>query len=331
MKKLSTITDADWEGVCDWNKQILESFISDSVELSEKTIKVYQSNLRIWFVWVKEHLNNKRQIDIKPLEYKKYQNWLVGRGASSSDANNKRAAISSLNNYIETYYADDYPLFRNFINKSIKRPAPNTVREKIPLTKAEYRHLIEELHRMGKTQILAYVVFTFEAGCRREESRQVTKECLNAKRNVKLIKKRNPDGTEEVSELAYYYTKPVRCKGGKMKRLRFGDESMAAIRAWIAERGDDDCEYLFVSRTREGDVRQIGATTFNNWLKGVVSDIVGREVHPHTLRTSRATQAVVEDGVDVKAVQKLLGHEDESTTLNYYVVRDTDDDEDDVF
>ena len=55
------------------------SDLSDSVELSPKSRKAYESNLKIWFVWVKDNLKNKKQIDIKPLEYKKFQNWMVNR------------------------------------------------------------------------------------------------------------------------------------------------------------------------------------------------------------------------------------------------------------
>ena len=80
-----------------------------------------------------------------------------------------------------------------------------------------------------------------------------------------------------------------------------------------------------------GEVRQICETTFNNWFTDIISPIVGRSVHPHTLRASRATQAVVEDGKDVESVRQLLGHEDSSTTLNFYVVRDDDDEVDDLF
>lgn len=63
----------------------------------------------------------------------------------------------------------------------------------------------------------------------------------------------------------------------------------------------------------------------------MISPIVGRSLHPHSLRASRATQAVVEDGKDVEAVRQLLGHEDQSTTLNFYIVRQDDENIDDLF
>lgn len=330
MKKLEAVTQEQWNEVCEFNRNLVELFLSDSVELSQKSKKAYESNLKIWFVWVKDNLGNKRQIDIKPLEYKRFQNWMVNRGCSSSDTNNKRAAISSLNGYIEIYFHDDYPTFRNFINKSIKRPPKNITREKVPLTKEEFHHLVEVLKERGEYQMVAYVLFTFDAGCRREESRQLTKETANFAPITKIRHTQDEDGNPVDSEVKVYYTKPIRCKGGKIRRLAFGEEAMDAMRKWLSVRGDDDCPYMFVTKYG-GTVKQVSETTFNNWFTNTISPIVGRSIHPHTLRASRATQAVVEDGKDVESVRQLLGHEDSSTTINFYVVRDDDDNVDDLF
>lgn len=330
MRKLEAVTQEQWNEVCEFNRTLVESFLSDSVELSPKSRKAYESNLKIWFVWVKDNLHNKRQIDIKPLEYKKFQNWMVNRGCSSSDTNNKRAAISSLNGYIEIYYHDDYPTFRNFINKSIKRPPKKIVREKIPLTKSEFHHLVNVLREREEYQMLAYVLFTFDAGCRREESRQLTKDTVNIEPVIKNRTVKDEAGNEKDVQVKVYYTKPIRCKGGKIRRLAFGEDAMEAMKQWLAVRGEDDCPYMFVSKYG-GVVRQIGETSFNNWFTNTISPIVGRPLHPHSLRQSRATQAVVEDGKDVESVRQLLGHEDSSTTMNFYVVREDDDEVDDLF
>lgn len=330
MKKLEAVTQQQWEEVNDFNRMLLESFLSDSVELSPKTKKAYESNLKIWFVWVKDNLKNKKQVDIKPLEYKRFQNWMVNRGCSSSDTNNKRAAISSLNGYIEIYYHDEFPMFRNFINKSIKRPPSNVVREKIPLTKSEFQHLVEVLKRKEEYQMLAYVLFTFGSGCRREESRQLTKEVVDASPVVKTHIEKNDRGEDEEVQTTIYYTKPIRCKGGKVRRLVFGEAAMEAMKKWLAVRGEDDCPYMFVSNYGK-KVQQVSETTFNKWFERVISPIVGRSIHPHTLRASRATQAVVEDGKDVESVRQLLGHESSNTTLNFYIVKDDDDEVDDLF
>ena len=333
MKKLNHIDEREWEEVNEFNKFILEDFIGNSTELSPKSLKSYESNLKIWFVWVKDNLKNKPQTEIKPLDYKRFQNWMVNRGCSSADVNNKRSAISSLNGYIEIYYAEDYPTFRNFINKSIKRPPKAFVHEKQPMTKEEFQHLIDVLTERKDWQKVAYLMFTLDAGCRREESRQLLKDVVNAKPIRKTRTFTNEEGQEVTKEIVFYQTHSIRCKGsgrtGKVRKFTFSEATMSALKKWIEARGDDDCEFMFVTNYR-GQVKQVSETLFNTWATNCFSEIIGRRAYPHQLRSSRASQLAIEEGVDMKVVQKLLGHENLSTT-EIYVVRDDTDDLDELY
>lgn len=337
MEKLKPITDKEWLLVNEFNRKLRDEFITNSVELSDDTLKAYKSNLAIWFNWVRENLNNKRHIDIKSIEFKRYQNWLTNLGHSSSDIYNKRAAISSLNNYILLYYEDEYPTFRQFINKGIKKPEKAFVHEKVPPTKEELQMMIEKLEESNikdKYMKIAYLKFTFETGCRRSETAQIRKDIIDAKPIVKTIQVKNEDGIEEEKEVKYYLTQKVRCKGrgktGKIRQLKFSDYAMDAFKKWLEVRGEDDCEFMFVTRY-DGQVKQVSKTTFNLWGKDVFTPILGRRFHPHILREARATSIVVEDGKNIEAAQKLLGHQDSSTTQIYVIRDDDDDDSDELF
>lgn len=327
MQKLEQITPEVWNGVNEFNKTILKDFLINSTELSPKTKVAYESNLKIWFVWVMNNLNNKEQTEIKPIEYKKFQNWMVNRGCSSADVNNKRAAISSLNGYIEIYYADEYPRFRNFINKSIKRPPKAFVNEKNPLTKKEFEHLVSVLTERGEWQKVAYLMFTLDTGCRRAESRQLLKSVVDAQPIKKIKKCVGADGKPVEKEVLYYQTHPIRCKGaggtGKVRKFTFSELTMRALKKWVEVRGDDDCPYMFVSKYG-GRIKQVSETLFNFWATYTFSEIIGRRAYPHQLRSSRASQLALEDGVDIKIVQKLLGHESVTTTEIYVVHDDSD-------
>ena len=333
MEKLPKMTEAEWEEVDEFNKFILNDFLTNSTELSPKTLKAYHSNLRIWFVWIKDNLKNKKQIDIKPLDFKRFQNWMINRECSSSDCANKRAAISSLNNYIVVYYEEEYPTFRNFINKSIARPPRAFVNEKEPLTKDEFSNLITELEKMEEWQKIAYLKYTLETGCRREESRQVLKNIVETEPTIKQKSFTNKDGVKEMKQVLYYTTPSIRCKGkgkvGKVRKMRFGQDTMDAFKRWLDVRGDDDCPYMFITKYGKR-INQVGETTFNEWSKNTFNKIVGRRFHPHLLRESAATQLVVEDGRDISVAQKLLGHESSETT-EIYVIRDNTDDLDELF
>lgn len=331
LDKLDKITEQEWLLCNEFNRKLKDEFIENSTDLSPKTRSTYNSNLMIWFNYVRQYCDNRKQIELKPLDLKKYQNWLLKLNHSSSDISNKRSAISSLNNYLLVYYSDTYPLFHNFVNKGVKKPEKNPVHKKEPPTKAEFENLISELERREEWQYIAYLKFTFETGCRRAESRQLLKNIINISPIVKTIKVKNEDGIEEEKISTFYVTPEIRCKGagvtGKLRKLRFSDYAMDALKKWIEERGEDDCEFMFVARYG-GVMKQVSENTFNQWSARIFTPILGRRFYPHAIRSARATSVVIEDGKSIESAQRLLGHSSSETT-RIYVVKDVDDDESD--
>ena len=325
MEKLLPITNDEWQLCNKYNREILEEFLMNSPQLSDKTKKAYRSNLMIWFNWVRNNLKNKAQYEIKSIEYMRFQNWLISLGHSSSDIANKRAAVSTLNNYIVLYYSDDFPTFHNFIVKGMPKPEKSYVNEKNPPTKEEFFHIVDVMKKRNDWQKVAYLLYTFDTGCRRAESLQLLKEVVNYNPIVKEKKIYNEDGTFETRTVRYYQSNLTRCKGrgktGKVRKLVFTEDTMEAIKKWLEVRGDDDCPYVFVA-TINGEVSQLSESTLNKWASNIFSPILGRRFHPHIIRESRATISVVEEGKTVEAVQKLLGHESSSTTEDHYIIRD---------
>lgn len=336
MERLQPITDEEYLLCNKFNLDIVKDFIDNSTELSDKTLKSYSSNLRIWLNWVRENLDNKIIVDIKPREYLKFQNWLLGLKHSSSDISNKRSAISSLNNYIVVYYADEYPTFHNFINKSIKKPEKAFVNEKLPPTREELEMMIDTLEksdRKYKKMYIAYLKFTFETGCRRAESMQIMKDIVDAPLNTKIIKVKDDDGKEIEKEARYYFTQKLRCKGkgksGKIRQLKFSDYSMDAFKEWVSER-DDDCPYMFITK-HNGEINQVSESTFNGWGKNMFTQLLGRRFHPHALREAIASDIVLTQGKSIEMAKALLGHNSSETTKIYVIGRDEESESDELF
>lgn len=327
------VTDEEWATVNKFNRDMVDEYLDSQVALSAKTIKGYTSGLRIFFYWVKEHLDDKKCIDIKKKDFIKYLNWLTRRGLSDSAIKFKKACCSAFCNYVMMAYEDEYPTFRSFVTSEMKVVKTGYVHEKKPLTPDEYDNLCKKLAEMGEWQKLAYLEFSYSTGCRRAEARQLLKEVVNYEPEVKMITIRDEDGNEHEVESKSYKTHKIRCKGasieGKQRRLKFSQKAMDALKKWIEVRGDDDCPYMFVIKEKDGEARQVSETTFNEWCSGLFTKIVGRRVHPHLFRESRATNIVVYEHKSPKVAQKLLGHEDVSTTENHYIIKDSDDDESD--
>lgn len=333
MKRLNPIEMRDWELCNEYNREIMEEFLMNSPQLSDKTKIAYRSNLMIWFNWVREFLKNKPQYEIKSIEFMKYQNWLISLGHSSSDISNKRAAVSTLNNYIILYYSDDFPTFRNFIVKGMPKPEKSFVNEKNPPTKEEFFKIVDEMKKRNDWQKVAYLLYTYDTGCRRAESLQLLKEVVNYNPIVKERRFYNEDGSSEIKTVKYYQSNPTRCKGrgktGKVRKLSFTEDTMDAIKKWLEVRGEDNCPFVFISK-HGGDVKQLSSAALNKWATNTFSEILGRRFHPHILREAKATISVVEEGKNISSVQHLLGHESSSTT-EIYVIADLDDEIDELF
>lgn len=326
------ITDEEWLTVNKYNREMVQDYLDNQSDLSAKTRPAYKSGLRIFFKYVKDYLGDKDFTKIKKKEFQKYLNWLTNRGMSDSAIKFKKSCVSAFCNYVMMMYEEELPTFRNFTT-GLKVVQTGYVHEKIPLTPDEYVALCQELEKREEWQKLAYLVFSYSTGCRRAEARQLLKEVVDYSAKEKRIKIIDEDGKEVEATSKQYQTHNIRCKGhsivGKVRKLKFGEDAMHWIKKWLEVRGDDDCPYVFVIKQNNGETRQVGEGTFNDWCSGVFTKIVGRRVHPHLFRESRATNLVVYEHKSAEVAQKLLGHEDVSTTKNHYIIQDDSNDESD--
>ena len=113
----------------------------------------------------------------------------------------------------------------------------------------------------------------------------------------------------------------VRGKGGKERIVPFGREAESALRAYLPDRA------AWRSRGAEppaGEpllVNQRGGRLSDRSLRRILDAAVARiamvaHIHPHTLRHAFATH-LLEAGMDLRAIQELLGHASLSTTQRY--------------
>lgn len=299
------ITQKEWGKIHPFNRKIANEFLEQS-HYSPNTLKQYKSALSIFFKWVLEYKENKPLCELKPRDGIAYQNFITNKGLYPKSIRLKRSVVASICGYLEIYYTDDFPTFRNIFNKYVPN-APNEFKHKKDyISKQEMMMLTAELRKMNKPEMLAYVWFTYISGARRSEVAKLRKD---------VITHQKEEGK------SYYLTHPIRTKGsgrrGNVRRIPFNDVAMAYLKEWLRFRKDDDCPYMFIFKSDDPD-----GNKFNGWCRKTFSKILNKRVHPHMFRRTRATH-LIQDGASIEAAQELLGHKDSKTT-QIYVMSDED-------
>ena len=129
------------------NKELLADFLDylRSVQRSEATIAGYENDIQIAWIWNLLHNNNIPYVNWTKRQVVRYQNWLLNEnGNSPARIKRLKASLSSLANYIENVLDEDYPNFRNIINK-VESPVNQPVREKTVFTEEQINTLLDNL------------------------------------------------------------------------------------------------------------------------------------------------------------------------------------------
>lgn len=108
-------------------------------------------------------------------------------------------------------------------------------------------------------------------------------------------------------------------KGAKERLVPVNDYAISVLRKYLIEarplllKNSKDTGFVFLNNLGEG-ISRVG---FFKLLKDLCKKAgITKDVSPHTLRHSYATH-LLENGVDLRYIQELLGHEDISTTQIY--------------
>ena len=316
-KKLSEITDEMWNQILKEHRDLVEEFLQVNTHLSPQSKKQYTSGLRQFFYWVHRELNDKHLSKISKRDFIKYLSYLDSNGMSGKGQSFKKSSVSSFCNYIENVVADDddnYENFRNF-TKNLPAIAKNKVYEKIKVTKDEYDLLIDTLLKQENYMGCAWVAVAFNTGARRSEIIQFKTKILD----YPITEGQN-----------YILSHNVRLKGkgidGKIEKYMINFEALKYIKLWIEKRGYEN-EYIFTTKQKN----QISESWGDEFCTNILSPILGRRINPHIFKASCVTY-LLESGIDAKLVSKYVAHhEDISTTLSFYDLRDFEEEKNQIF
>jgi integrase len=307
-------TDEKWE-LCNPLNINLTSEFMDYLSASGKSIetqKKYLNNLQIFFVWVLDNLEDKSIAEINKKDFMKWQNYMAKKELSSSRIRMMRSSVSSLCNYIENMCDEEYPDFRNVVNKV---PAPKLIynREKTYLDFEDFEAIKQELIEQQDWQKLVYITLSYDSACRLGEAHKALKtiDFVNNKTNV------------------------VTGKGGKTFPLYFSDETKVYIQKYLEIRGNDDCDKLFIVKNN-GKIEPAKYSTLYKWCEKfskILLDKTGKNmvIYPHCFKSNKLTHLYYDDKLPINVIQEYGHHNDSSTTLNSYIQKRDNDVLDQVF
>lgn len=117
----------------------------------------------------------------------------------------------------------------------------------------------------------------------------------------------------------YYMDKYIKVfgKGSKSRLVPLGDVAASALKACTEATPFKTEDYIFLNRS---GARLSRVSAFKTVKKYAMLAGISKEISPHTFRHSFATH-LVENGVDLRYVQMMLGHESILTTEIYTHLR----------
>lgn len=260
------------------NIKLAERFLKNfATKRSPNSVISYKSNLRIFFTWNLLFNDNKDFVDIRKIEFADFFDYAVTElGWHSNRFAQCHSCLSSFSAWIENYFDDDYPFFRNLLSK-IEKPVKENVREKTVLQKEDIDKLFEYFEENNMVQDACLLALAISCGARISELASFTTDLINED-NVVF------DG------LFLETTKKIKTKGrgvnGKMlTKYILKDMFLPYYKKWLEVRKEimkeNNKYHDFVFVTKEGN--PANADRLRDWMSKW-SDVVGQPCYPHNFR-----------------------------------------------
>ena len=288
MKKLQEVMLDAFSGKIEKRKQIsnreyLKMFLAaKTIEgCSKRTIQYYRVTIEKMLTVMNQPIRKITTEDMRSY-LSRYQEW---NGCSKVTVDNVRRNISSFFSWLEE---------ENYILKSPMRRI-----HKIK-TNQQVKEIItdEDIERLRDSckckRDLAMIDLLYSTGIRVGE----------------LVNLNISDVDFEARECVVFG------KGGKERKVYFDAKSKLHLQAYLSSRVDDN-EALFVTLDAPHDRLKISGVEIRMRSLGQSNNMT--RIHPHKFRRTMATRAI-DKGMPIEQVQKILGHSQIDTTMQYAMV-----------
>lgn len=277
-----------------------------SDDKAESTIHKYREDFKVWAVWNYEKNKDKFFIDITTKDIIKFQGYCLRLGHSPARVRSLRSCLSSLSNYIESVLIDEYPNFRNIVNK-VKAPILVKVRKKLILSEEDVENTLNKLVEQDKIQQACYFALAGFSGARKSELLRFKVEYFK----------------EEYIENGLYKTpEKIKTKGrghlGKqLYKWTIVKNFKPYFDLWMKKREElgIKSDWLFVSQNGKDNYVQAKISTADSWAK-TISRVLGQPFYAHSQRHYYCT-SLVRAGIPSKIITEIIGWSSEAMIKTY--------------
>lgn len=262
------------------NNKLVTKFLKEkNTRCADGTIENYESDLNIFFTWNLLNNNNKFFIDMKKIELAEFFGYGVDELKWGSGRFSRiRSALSSFSNFIERFYDEVYPTFRNIVLKAVELMPKNTVREKTVLSEKQVNDLFNYLNNtINKPQEACLLALAVGSGARVSELLRFTTTIID-------------ENNTAFDDMFLETLKPIKTKGrtktGKMLiKYIIKDIFVLYYNNWLVERekimkeNNQEHDFLFIKR----DGTPATIYTIRGWIEKW-EKFLSVPFYPHCLR-----------------------------------------------
>lgn len=267
------------ENISKENKMLVKMFLNNkNAKCSDDTITNYESDLNIYFCYNYLYNDNKSFIKTKKIELAQFFDYgLLDLKWSGNRYSRIRSLMRSFSTFICDFLDEDYPEFKNLIDKAVPKVPKVPVRKKTILMPEQVYSLRDKLMEEGKMCQATYLMLLASSGSRMKESLRI---------NVDMIDENNT----AFGDLFLETTDELKTKGhGKngtmMTRFLIKDVFLPMYNQWmpireeIMKRNNQDHLEMFI----KNDGTPIKESTVRSWIINW-EKILGINLYAHAFR-----------------------------------------------
>lgn len=286
------------------NLKLMEKFLKEkNTRSSDLTIKNYKSDMLIFFCWNCDSNNNKLFTDIRKIEFSDFFSYAVEELKwGSARFSRMKSTLSSFSVFIEKYYDDVYPKFRNVILQTVESMPKSFAREKTILTEEQVLSALKHFSSADK-QIACWLALAVASGSRFAELLRFETTHID-------------NGTPAFDGIFIETARPIKTKGrtkqGKLlHKYIIRDIFMPYYNEWIVERKQiirnnfKDGEHDFIFINIKGD--KATEAMARGW-SNKIEEFLGVSFYPHCIR-HYTTSYLVKTGLQYVLIKELFGWE----------------------